>query len=125
MAENDLMPTHEDPLTPISEVTRQLLSALGPTLVATLAGNRDTDMPRQWARFDGATPTPEEQERLRLAHHAWRMVSNAEGEDLARLWFIGANPWLGDTTVISAIRMLRTRGVMTAATAMVQDSFSG
>lgn len=120
------MTTTENPeLQSIREIARQLKSALGPLLVATLAGNQDRRIPLQWARVDGPAPTPEEQERLRLAHRAWRTVSEVEGEDLARLWFLGANPWLGDTSPLTAIRMLHTREVMTAATAMIEDSFSG
>ncbi|MGJ9373313.1 hypothetical protein [Nesterenkonia sp. CF4.4] len=109
----------------IRELARQLKNALGPTLVATLAGNQDTRIPLQWVSVDGSTPTPEEQERLRLAHRAWRTVSEVEEEDLARLWFLGANPWLGDTTPLTAIRLLHTREVMTVATAMIEDRFSG
>lgn len=111
--------------TNIREITRQLNSALGPTLVAVLAGVTARDLPGRWARADGPIPGPEEQERLQLAHRTWRTVSSAEGEDTARLWFIGANPWLGDISPIEAINRLRTHEVMTAATAMVEDTFAG
>lgn len=120
------MTTTENPeLKSIRELARQLKSALGPTLVATLAGNQDRRAPLQWASIDGLAPTPEEQERLRLAHRAWRTVSVVEGEDTARLWFIGANPWLGDTSPIEAVSQMRAKEVMVAAIAMVEDTFAG
>ncbi|WP_218220425.1 hypothetical protein [Nesterenkonia sp. Act20] len=120
------MTTHENPeQQSVREIARQLNSALGPLLVATLAGHQDLRTPHEWARVDGRAPSPEEQGRLRLAHRAWRTVSEVEGEDVARHWFIGGNPWLGDTTPLTAIRLLRTREVMRAATAIVAEDFSG
>jgi hypothetical protein len=44
---------------------------------------------------------------------------------VARQWFIGANPWLGDESPVSAIREDRFTDVSAAAGAMVNDSFSG
>ncbi|WP_218220424.1 hypothetical protein [Nesterenkonia sp. Act20] len=120
------MTTHENPeQLSVREVARQLNSTLGPTLVAVLTGTPDRTISHQWARLDGPEPSPEAQERLRLAHRAWRTVSGAEGEDTARLWFIGENPWLGETSPIEAVSQMRTRDVMVAATAMVEDTFSG
>lgn len=111
--------------TDIREITRQLNSALGPTLVAVRGRVTARDLPGRWARADGPLPAPEAQERLQLAHRAWRMVSSSESDDTARLWFIGANPWLGDISPVEAISRLRTCEVMTAATAMVEDTFAG
>jgi hypothetical protein len=109
----------------IPETVRQLNSALGPTLVAALAGSHDPGEGRKWARIGGTGPGPEAESRLRLAHRAWIAVSAVEGENVARLWFTGVNPWLDGVSPIEAITNMRTNAVMAAAAAMTGDRFSG
>lgn len=105
----------------IREIVRQLNAALGATLVAALAGAKDPKISHRWARTDGPEPRPEAQARLQLAHRAWTAVSSVEGEHVARLWFIGANPWLGEISPIEAISQERAKDVMDAAYAMTED----
>lgn len=107
------------------EITRRLIAALGPTLVAALAGSKDRKAPLEWAKFDGSQPDPEALPRLVCAYETWRKVAEAEGEQVARVWFIGCNPWLGDSTPVTAIREDRLKKVDYAAQAMADDSFSG
>jgi hypothetical protein len=109
----------------IHEVVRRLNAALGPTLVAAMAGTTDRTLALDWVRHDGPEPDPEMQARLRHALATWRAVAGVEGEHVARQWFIGANPWLGDESPVSAIREDRFTDVSAAAGAMVNDSFSG
>lgn len=109
----------------IREIVRQLNSALGAALVAALAGSRDPKISYRWARTDGPEPRPEAQARLQLAHRAWTAVSGVEGEHVARLWFVGANPWLGEVSPIEAVRGMRAKDVMAAVAAMTEDRFSG
>jgi hypothetical protein len=109
----------------IREIVRQLNSALGATLVAALAGSKDPKISYRWARTDGPEPRPEAQARLQLAHRAWTAVSSVEGEHVARLWFVGANPWLDEVSPIEAIKGMRAKDVMGAAAAMTEDRFSG
>ncbi|MDN5666861.1 MAG: hypothetical protein L0G87_00520 [Renibacterium salmoninarum] len=104
----------------IHEITRQLISALGPTLVAALAGSTDRGMPNRWAK--GTTPRQESITRLTLAHRVWTQVEQAEGEHLARAWFIGGNPMLNEDTPITAIRQDRGREVVNAAEAFAENS---
>jgi hypothetical protein len=59
------------------------------------------------ARIDGPEPRPEAQARLQLAHRAWTAVSRAEGEHVAKLWFVGANLWLDEISPIEAIKGMR------------------
>ena len=105
----------------IREIVRQLNAALGASLVGALAGTKDPKISYRWARTDGPEPRPEAQKRLQLAHRAWTAVSSVEGEHVARLWFIGANPWLGEISPIEAINQGRTKEVMDAAAAMTED----
>lgn len=109
----------------IREVVRQLNSALGATLVAALSGSKDPRISYKWARESGPEPKPAAVQRLLLAHRAWRLVSEIEGEHVARLWFIGANPWLDEISPIEAISKLESKKVMNAAQAMIEDSFAG
>lgn len=81
--------------------------------------------PRGWAKLDGPTPDPDATERLHFGYKQWRCVSGAEGGDVARAWFIGANPWLGDSTPVTAIREGRFEEVNSATLALIDDSFSG
>lgn len=78
----------------VREVTRRLNAALGGTLVSTLAGSKDTKASYKWAKETGPQPGPEVVKRLVFAYEQWQKVAEAEGEHVARVWFIGANPWL-------------------------------
>lgn len=109
----------------VREVTRRLNASLGGTLVSALAGSSDTKSSHRWAKDDGPQPRPETVKRLVFAYEQWQKVSEAEGEHVARVWFIGANPWLGYDTPVNAIREGRLKDVANAAQALVDDSFSG
>lgn len=74
---------------------------------------------------DGPQPRPEAIKRLTFAYEQWWKVAEAEGEHVARLWFIGANPWLDNDTPVNAIREGRLKEVSHAAQALVDDAFSG
>lgn len=112
---------HSTTRTDVHEVTRQLTVHLGPTLVAALAGTPDRKLPIRWARPDGPTPGDAYQRRLQVAHRLWTQLSGAESDHIARSWFIAANPLLGEDTPLTAIRGDRTREVVAAATAFVED----
>lgn len=109
----------------IREVVRQLNGALGATLVSALTGSKDPRISYKWARERGPEPRPAAVQRLLLAHRAWRLVSETEGEHVTRLWFIGTNPWLDEISPIEAIGNLESKKVMNAAQAMVEDNFAG
>lgn len=109
----------------IREVTRRLNTALGGTLVSALAGSADPKSSHKWAKEDGPAPRPETARRLYFAYEQWQQVADAEGEHVARVWFIGANPWLGYDTPVNAIRENRFLDVANAAQALVDDAFSG
>ncbi|KHL04490.1 hypothetical protein [Sinomonas humi] len=109
----------------IREIVRQLNGSLGPTLVAALAGAKDPKISYRWARTDGPEPRDEAQACLVLAHRAWQLVADVEGDHVARLWFVGANPYLGEVSPVEAISQNRAAEVMAAAKAMVEDGFAG
>ena len=107
-------------------LARRLTDVLGPTLVSTLAGSRDTRAAIRWGDTEGPSPDAAAIERLEFAEAIWGKVSNVEGADVARLWFVGANPFLhGEDTAITAIREGRFEEVVVAAQAFADDTFSG
>lgn len=109
----------------IREVTRRLNTALGGTMVSALAGSADPKSSHKWANENGPAPRAETARRLYFAYEQWQQVAEAEGEHIARVWFIGANPWLGYDTPVNAIRENRFPDVADAAHALVDDAFSG
>lgn len=107
---------------PSAELARQLVQHLGATVVAVLAGVRDKKLPYKWSTPDGPTPRTEALQRLQVAHRAWVAVATAEGEDIARAWFIGANPRLDEQPPFMAISTGAFGSVMSAAAAFVDGT---
>lgn len=106
----------------IHETTRQLLSHLGLTAVSLLAGAKDAKQASRWARADAAEPRPEARKRLLAAHRAWMQVSTAESDYIARNWFIGSNPRLGEVSPLEALREGDIQEVLDAAAAFVSGT---
>lgn len=102
----------------IHDVVRELNAALGPTLVAALAGSKDRKHPIRWAKPGGPTPGDSFARRLLFAHRKWTELAAADGATVARQWFIGGNPALGEQTPLTAIREDRHEEVAAAV-----DSF--
>lgn len=105
----------------IHELVRRLNSHLGPLLVASLSGSKDSKLPYKWAKPDGPTPGPAFQKRLQLAHRIWLAVADAESEAIARAWFIGGNPILDEDTPITALREDRHKEASQALSAFLED----
>jgi hypothetical protein len=108
-----------------AEIIRRLNSGLGPTLVSAVAGSRDPDASREWGASIDSSPTPEMIRRLRFAYAAWLIVAAEEGDDVARVWFIASDPFLGDDSPVDAIRELRFREIAMAVAAFVREGFAG
>lgn len=104
------------------ELVRQLIKHLGPTLVAALSNVRDSKLPYKWAKADGPEPRDEAYKRLMAAHRLWTMISNAENEYVARAWFIGANPRLGEEAPVMVLRSGDISAVMSAGRAFVEGT---
>lgn len=101
------------------ELVRQLVRHLGPTLVATLANVRDSKLPYKWAKADGPEPRDDAYARLMAAHRLWTSISTAENDYVARAWFIGANPRLGEEAPVMALRAGDITAVLSAGKAFV------
>ena len=105
----------------IHEVVRRLNTHLGATVVATLAGSRDSKLPYRWAR--DTMPNTQADARLRVAHRIWRLISDAESDHVARAWFLGVNPLLDETAPVLAIRADKHRAALQAANAFVTGAW--
>lgn len=106
----------------IHEVVRRLNSHVGATMVAALSGSRDSKLPYKWAK--STVPNAEAQERLRFAHRIWKIVADAESDHVARTWFRGTNPVLGEISPVIAIREGRFAEVAGAADSFVSGNCS-
>ncbi|MFF0489299.1 hypothetical protein ACFYTQ_09765 [Nocardia sp. NPDC004068] len=107
---------------PPAELARQLVQQLGPTLVALIAGVRDRKLPHKWAQIGGPRPRDAALARLQVAHRCWILLADNESPDVARSWFIGANPRLGEESPAVAIREDRFADVIAAAVTFVEGS---
>jgi hypothetical protein len=100
-----------------------LYRSIGPTLLDATIGT-DRRFRPEWelkrVQFDA-----QETQRIHVAYNAFAAVAAEEGSDTARLWFVGANPWLNDDNAVTAIREGRFAEVDTAVKALKDDSFSG
>jgi hypothetical protein len=78
----------------ILPVVRSLHEALGPRLIAVMAG-ASAETVESWVRGDTA-PSPEIADRLRNAWQAAEMLLEVEHPAVVHGWFNGLNPTLGD-----------------------------
>lgn len=76
-------------------VTRALLDVLGERLVAVIAGVDSAQTVREWACGD-RLPPPVVQRRLLETLEIVQLLSEWEGPETIRAWWIGMNPDLGD-----------------------------
>jgi hypothetical protein len=88
----------------LSVVVKELRAALGPRLVALLAGVSETRPVHQWAEGTRTIKSPETEERLRLAYQLLRLITMRDSDRIAQSWFTGLNPKLDDA---SPARLLR------------------
>lgn len=104
----------------IHELVRILNENVGATVVQTMAAAKDRTMPSRWAK-GGTTPQRDTQARLRLGYRVWKTVESTEGPDVALAWLMGANPRLDEELPVLFISELKTREVLGAAEAFVND----
>jgi hypothetical protein len=109
----------------LREVVERLNRHLGATLVATLAGVKDPKLPYRWAREGSGDPNQQAANRLRAAHRVWVTIADAESDHVARAWFVGENPYLGEQAPVLALREGRIRETLLAAQAFLGGTWQG
>lgn len=107
----------------LHELVAELVDQLGPTVVQAMTGSRDRSMPAAWAKEDGPTPRQMTQNQLRLGYRVWSMMRDAEGPNVAAAWMTGANPRLGESPPLTAIREMRPADVVGAAEAFIDGTY--
>ena len=92
--------------------------------MAYIAGVTEARRLRDWIT-GSHVPRGDVEERLRLALHVARMIATRDGNEVARAWFVGLNPYLDDD---SAAWLLREKDVvevgkpiLSAARAFLQE----
>lgn len=106
------------------DLVRELNENVGATVVQTMAGVRDRTSPYKWAKPDGPEPRAEVDARLRLGYRVWKTLKSADGPSVALAWLMGSNPRLDEEVPVLCIQQQRTREVIGAAEAFVNDTFA-
>ena len=107
----------------VAERIAELVGNLGPTLVAVIAGTRNRDDVPDW-ELDVSSPDDDQLDRIGAAWDVWNLVSADAGDDIARAWFIGANPRLGESPAV-ALGKGRLDEVRSAAGAFLENDGGG
>jgi hypothetical protein len=105
----------------IHDLVRELNENVGATVVQTMAGVKDRTSPYKWANPDGPAPKPDVEARLRLGYRVWRILASSEGKNVALAWLVGSNPRLDEDFPLLYVQQQRTREVIGAAEAFVDD----
>ncbi len=93
---------HEQAMTlPLAEAVSLLVDFLGATTVAAIAGVKETRAVAQWAASERE---PQRAHVLRFALQLTLMISDIGGREMARAWFHGSNPHLGDAVPVALLR---------------------
>ena len=99
------------------EVLRALVAALGKYPVAAIFG-KDVRMIERWLK-PGIQLKVEDERRLRDAFQVFSLIHEADGAEVARAWFIGMNPELGDDSPVEQLAAGNARAVLAAARSYV------
>jgi hypothetical protein len=84
----------------IAEVVEQLVDMLGLTTVAAIGGVGETRAVQHWI----AGREPQRPNVLRFALQLATMIATTEDRSVARSWFQGSNPQLGDRIPLMLLR---------------------
>jgi len=85
---------------PIEDVVRELVEVLGATTVAVIGGVGETRAVTQWT----VGRMPQRPNVLRFTLQIASMILNVHDEQIARAWFHGSNPQLGDRSPAFLLR---------------------
>lgn len=88
----------------ITVLVNDLRLALGPRLVALIAGVSETRAVHQWADGTRELRSATTEQRLRLAYQLWKLIATRESDRVAQAWFSGLNPKLDDASPARLVR---------------------
>lgn len=107
---------------PFQKAVSELLQLIGPTLIAFGARSQDRDIASKWISGE-CHPTQDDETRIYFMLRILNDVSEAESEDVARAWFIGANCDSMTKTPVEMVREGGLREVEHSAMRLLSDSF--
>ena len=100
-----------------NEALRALVAALGKYPVAAIFG-KETRTIERWLK-PGVRMKVEDERRLRDAFQVFSRIEEADDAYVARAWFIGMNPELGDDSPVEQLAAGNARSVLAAARSYV------
>lgn len=109
-------------LTPVSEIAKYLQDLLSRQLTAYMLGLKDGKTITRWANGETEGLRVDNERLLRAAYEIVQVLSEYESPSVARAWFIGMNPNLGDLSPAEALREGMLREVRSAARAFIGGS---
>ncbi|HEY1728085.1 MAG TPA: hypothetical protein VGG22_06920 [Candidatus Baltobacteraceae bacterium] len=92
---------------PIEDVVRELVALLGATTVAVIGGVKETRAVTQWL----SGRSPQRPHVLRFALQLGTMIATQANHEMARAWFHGSNPQLGDAIPMMVLRDSELRDI--------------
>ena len=100
-----------------NEALRALVAALGKHATAAVF-SKDIRTVERWLK-PGVRMKIEDERRLRDAFQVFSLIEEADDAYVARAWFIGMNPELGDDSPVERLAAGNARAVLAAARAYV------
>ncbi len=100
-----------------AEIATRLQEVLGQDVVAVIVGRSQRSVTR-WVAGD-AVPAAREERLLRDTYQVVELMTEVEGAEVTRAWFIGMNPQLNDDAPSEVIAAGRVRDVLAAARAFL------
>lgn len=116
-----LIPTteqiHREALqTSLAAIGSALQELLSRRLTAYIAGVKDGKTITRWAKGEVTDLRQESEQRLRTAYEiAQLLISHFDSPGIVKSWFIGLDPYLGDTSPAEAIHSGQLREALSAA----------
>lgn len=98
----DLRAYREATSLPFAELVERLSRLIGRKLIAYIASVKDVRAVDRW--IAGAEPYKGAEQKLRLAYHIAKMLSDYEGQQVVQAWLTGLNPELHDRVPVRLLR---------------------
>ncbi|MDR3068557.1 MAG: hypothetical protein LBU50_03545 [Cellulomonas sp.] len=90
---------------------------LGNSIVALIAGVTSETISRWSAKTRTSSPKPASERKLRDAYAIFTDLVKVDSPHTVRAWFIGSNPYLGESSPVEVIAAGESRAVFAAARA--------
>jgi hypothetical protein len=108
----------------IPAIVCQMINKIGVTLLAYLCRSPSRATVEDWATGQ-SRPTVDQASRLLITSHAFQIVADDQGDEVARAWLVGSDPRLPEGGPSEAIRNGDRREALSAAWHYVHDDEMG